>query len=83
MTVVNPLSARNHQHQLSFNPANSTNSKSSKTVARVKNMIFGGKMFSSFNKFFQLIFQVQCKILLNIILHLIVCSLHIHCTNSD
>ena len=83
MTVVNLLSARNHQHQFSFNPANSTNSKSSKTVTRVKNMIIGGKMFSSFNKFSQLIFQVQCKILLNIILHLIVSSLHIHCTNSD
>ena len=65
MTVVNLLSARNHQHQLSFNLANSTNSESSKTVTRVKNMIFGGKMFSPFNKFFQLIFQVQCKILLN------------------
>ena len=49
MTVVNPLHARNHQHQLSFNPANNTNSKSSKTVTRVKNMIIGGKMFSSFN----------------------------------
>ena len=49
MTVVNPLHARNHQHQLSFNSANNTNSKSSKTVTRVKNMIIGGKMFSSFN----------------------------------
>ena len=63
MKVVNPLHARNHQLQLSSNPANNTNSKSSKTVTRVKNMITSGKMFSSFNKFSQLIFQAQCKIL--------------------
>ena len=40
MTVVNPLSARNHQHPISFNPVNNTNSKSSKTVTRVKNTLY-------------------------------------------
>lgn len=45
MTVVNPLHARNHQHQLSFNPVNNINSKLSKMVTSVNKMITNGKMF--------------------------------------
>ena len=45
MTVVNPLHAGNHQYQLSFNPVNNINSKSSKTVTSVNKMITNGKMF--------------------------------------